>query len=253
MHAFVDIIAHQMQESQGLPAKNLSGMHTLPNPSSVVWAPGDERPAYELAYEQLRRELVGEQIPPGTRMVEVDIAERLQLSRTPVREALRRLESDGYVQRSSSGRLVATPTGPDDLGDLGLVRIEIDGLAAQLAAARGSSADWGRLVELTDRMRQAPDEAALIRVHRDLHRAIYEIAFSPRMATFFNGQLMPYIEATVNVGPGVGFDPEGAHAQHVALVRALSSGDVDRAVKAAREHAASGARYARQRHAPGVE
>jgi DNA-binding GntR family transcriptional regulator len=210
----------------------------------VAWAPDDERPAYEIAYEQLRRELVADQISPGARMIEADIAERLQLSRTPVREALRRLESDGYVQRSPSGGLVVTPTGPDDLGDLALVRIEVDGLAARLAAQRGSANDWRRLMDMADRLRDVATEAEQVRIHRDLHREIYGVAFSPRMAAFFGNQLLPYVEATVNVGPGAGFDPAGAHAQHVGLVRALSSGDVDRAVKAAREHAASGARYA---------
>jgi DNA-binding GntR family transcriptional regulator len=227
-------------------------MHTLPNPTHVAWAPGDERPAYEIAYEQLRREIVADQIPAGARMVEVDIAERLQLSRTPVREALRRLESDGYVQRAPSGRLVVTPTGPDDLGDLALVRIEVDGLAARLAAQRGSSGDWRRLVELAEALGEAADEAALVRAHGDLHREIYGIAFGPRMASFFGNQLLPYVEAAVNVGPGSSFDPGGAADQHVTLVRALSGGDVARAVKAARDHAASGARYAHEARAERV-
>ena len=218
----------------------------MPNPTHVAWAPGDERPAYEIAYEQLRREIVADQIPAGARMVEVDIADRLQLSRTPVREALRRLESDGYVQRSPSGRLVVTPTGPDDLGDLALVRIEVDGLAARLASQRGSSSDWRRLMDMAERLRAADDEPALVRAHRDIHREIYGVAFSPRMASFFGNQLLSYVEAAVNVGPGTGFDPDGAGDQHVALVRALSSGDAERAVRAARDHAASGARYAHQ-------
>ena len=109
--------------------------------SSAVTA-HDEPLAYEAVYAELRRELLADEILPGARLREVDLADRLSVSRTPVREALRRLESDGFVQRSASGRLVATPAGPDDLGDIGLLRIEIDGLAARLASARGSEADW---------------------------------------------------------------------------------------------------------------
>jgi len=212
-------------------------------------APPLERSAYEVAYEQLRRDLLSDTIHPGTRLREVDIADRLQISRTPVREALRRLESDGFVQRTPTGRLVATPTGPDDLGDIGLLRIEIDGLAARLAAARGSESDWARVFALVDRLRDAPDEVAMAHVHRDLHREIYAIGFSPRMAAFFNAHLLPYIEDAVNVGPGYGADPEGAYRQHLALVRDLSSGDVERAVRASQAHAASGVRYAKTRAA----
>ncbi|QXC61064.1 GntR family transcriptional regulator [Aquihabitans sp. G128] len=215
--------------------------------STPAWAPHDEALRYETAYGQLRRELLDDTIAPGTRMREVELADRLQVSRTPVREALRRLESDGFVQRTSTGGLVATPTGPDDLGDIGLLRVEIDGLAARLAAARGSEADWERVFALVDQLREAPDDATMAHVHRNLHREIYAIGFSPRMAAFFNAHLLPYIEDAVNVGPGYQSDPEGAYRQHLALVRALSSGDVERAVAASRTHAESGVRYAKTR------
>lgn len=222
-------------------------MYALPNPSHVAWAPDDDRPAYELAYDLLRRELLTESIPPGARMREVELADRLQLSRTPVREALRRLESDGFVQRMPGGGLVVTPTGQDDLGDLALLRTEIDGLAARLAAARGRPSDWEHVKVLADRMGDATDDRELTTIHRDFHREIYAIAFSPRMTAFFDGHLLPYIQETVSVGPGRGADPGGARTQHLTLLRALSSGDVDRAVRASREHAEAGAHYARSR------
>ena len=213
-----------------------------------TWVAHDEPLAYETAYEQLRRDLLSDAIPPGTRLREVDLAARLQVSRTPIREALRRLESDGFVQRTATGGLVATPTGPDDLGDIGLLRVEIDGLAARLAAKRGSESDWAGVFALVDELRRATDEAHMAHVHRDLHRAIYAIGFSPRMAAFFNAHLLPYIEDAVNVGPGFHADPEGSYRQHLELVQALSSGDVDRAVEASQAHAESGVRYAKSEY-----
>jgi DNA-binding GntR family transcriptional regulator len=204
-----------------------------------------ERPAYEATYAQLRRELLTDVIAPGMRLLEVELAERLQVSRTPVREALRRLESDGFVERAPAGGLVATPTGPDDLGDIGLLRIEIDGLAARLAATRGTEAEWAQAFFLVSQLRTAATDAELAHTHRLLHREIYAIAFSPRMTAFFNGQLLPYIEEAVNVGPGRESDPEGAFRQHLTLVRALSSGEAEAAARAARDHATSGVRFAK--------
>lgn len=202
--------------------------------------------AYETIYTTLRRELLSDRIGAGERLREVELAERLNVSRTPVREALRRLESDGFVERAAAGGgLVATVTGPDDLGDLGLLRIEVEGLAARLAAARGSDADWAQAYFLVSQLRTAADEAELAHTHRLLHREVYAIAFSPRLAAFFNGQLLPYIEDVVNVGPGRESDPEGAFQQHLAYIRALSAGDPEAAAAAAREHAASGVRFAR--------
>ena len=204
-----------------------------------------DRHAYQDTYARLRRELLTDIIGPGDRLREVELADRFQVSRTPVREALRRLESDGFVERSPLGGLVATTTGPDDLGDIGLLRIEVDGLAASLAAERGTDAQWAQVYFLVSQLRTAGDEAELAQVHRQIHRGIYAIAFSPRMAAFFNGQLLPYIEEAVNVGPGRASDPEGAFLQHLTLVKALSGGDPEIAAAAAREHAGSGVRYAK--------
>jgi DNA-binding GntR family transcriptional regulator len=212
-----------------------------------------ERPAYEATYAQLRRELLTDAIGPGERLREVELAERLQVSRTPVREALRRLESDGFVERSATGGLVATPTGPDDLGDIGLLRIEIDGLAARLAATRGTEKQWAQAFFLVAQLRTATDETELAHTHRMLHREIYAIAFSPRLTALFTSQLLPYIAEVVNVGPGWHSDPDGAFHQHLTLVRALSSGDAELAVRASRDHAASGARYAKSRSEIGDE
>ncbi len=131
-------------------------------------------------YKELRHRLVTGAIAPGTRLVELDLAADLSVSRTPVREALRRLESDGFVQRIPGTGIVASPMGPDDVGDIGLLRVEIEGVAAQLAVARATARDWARLRQLTDAFLEVPedDEEGLNNVHLRLHRAIYEIAFA---------------------------------------------------------------------------
>ena len=203
------------------------------------------RSAYEAVYEDLRRAVLSGEIPPGTRLYEVELAERMQVSRTPVRESLRRLESDGFAQRVHGGGLVVTPMGVDDLGDIGLFRIEVDGLAARLASARATKADWDHVRSIVERMRDARSDEELAAIHQQVHRAIYAIGFSPRMTAFFDNHLLPYIELTVNVGPGFKADPEGSYRQHLALLRAMSSGEVERAVKASREHAERGLRYAK--------
>jgi DNA-binding GntR family transcriptional regulator len=215
----------------------------------TVMARSDEtgagRSSYEQVYFELRSQVNTGAIAPGTRLLEVEIAERLAVSRTPVREALRRLESDGFAQRVQGRGLVVTPMGPDDLNDIGLLRIEIDGLAGRLASARASAIDWANVRALVEVMVGCSSEEDLARAHREVHRAIYAIGFSPRMSMFFDNHLLPHVEQMVSVGPGTASDAAGSHRQHVALIRALSSGDVDRAVRAAREHAERGVRYAK--------
>ncbi len=208
-----------------------------------------ERPqrSYELVYERLRRAVLDGTFPPGSRLVEADLADQLQVSRTPVREALRRLESDGFAQRVRGG-LVITPSGPDDLGDIGLLRIEIDGLAARLAATRGTKADWADLSGGSTRCARRPTPPPLAEAHLDVHRAIYAIGFSPRMSTFFENHLLAYVAVSVSPGPGAtDDDPEASYRQHMQLLAAYSSGDPERAAKAARQHAEGGLKVAAKR------
>ncbi len=199
---------------------------------------------YEVVYRRLRSAVLEGVIASGTRLVEADLAEQLGVSRTPVREALRRLESDGFAQPVSGRGLIVTPSGPDDIGDIALLRIEIDGLAARLAAQRASTADWADVAARIEAMRDAKNDTALAKAHLAVHRRIYSIGFSPRMAGFFENHLMAYLEVSLSVGPGSEGDAEASYRQHMSLLAALSSGDVDRASKAAREHAEGGARFA---------
>ncbi|MDR1825655.1 MAG: GntR family transcriptional regulator [Bifidobacteriaceae bacterium] len=196
-------------------------------------------------YRQLRGELLTSAIPPGSRLMEVPIAERLGVSRTPVREALRRLESDGFVQRIGQTKLVATAVGPDDIGDIGLLRVELEGLAARLAVARGTPERWEQLAALARALATATSDEDLSARHLAFHRAVYATGFGPRMLRFVENHVLPYLELTVNAGPGKSPDPVAASRAHLRYLASLSSGDVERAVKAAREHAASGLKAAR--------
>jgi DNA-binding GntR family transcriptional regulator len=202
----------------------------------------------EMVYRSLRTALIDQAIEPGARILETEIAERLQVSRTPVREALRRLESDGFVQRIGRSRLVATPAGPDDLGDIGLLRVEIDGLAAQLAARRATAREWNELGRLVEEIGALQDVRDIQTAHAAFHRAVYAIGFGPRMSIFVDNHIVPFIEATVNPGAS-SLNAQMTSRNHQKLLAALSSGDTERAVVAARQHAESGLSTARSSRA----
>ena len=102
----------------------------------------------------------------------------------------------------------------------------LQGMLCQ-AAERGTEAQWDEVRSRVERLRHAADETALSREHRDLHLAMYSIAFSPRLSTVFEVHLLPYVEEAVNVGPGFAADPEGSHRQHAELVEAIAAGDAE--------------------------
>ncbi len=199
----------------------------------------------ETVYRTLRSELINATIKPGTRLFEAEIADRLRVSRTPVREAIRRLESDGFVQTVGRNRRIATPIGIDDLGDIGLLRVEIDALAAKLASTRGTVRDWTSLrasIEKLGDESASPEQGAI--AHAEVHRIIYNVAFGPRISIFIENHLLPYLELTVNVGSPKA-SSKSPIKSHLALLTALSSGDHERAAEQARSHAEEGLKAAK--------
>jgi len=202
-----------------------------------------ERPrhTYEHVYRRLRQALLTQRIPRGTRLVETEIADRLQVSRTPVREALRRLETEGFAQRAPGGGLVAANLGPDDIRDIFLVRAEIDRLAARLACERAKPEQWQESRDLLERMERVVQRHGVASpefddVHGALHAGLYRVAFSAQLAGWIDNQLRFPLEVSAELSYG---DPEGTEPpldQHRRLVEALASGDVGRAVAAAEEH-----------------
>lgn len=110
-----------------------------------------QRPSLaDRTYRELRNAVVAGRLRPGTALVEADVAQMLNVSRTPVREALRRCELEGSLQRDAHGRLrVKLPT-PDEVEKLFFVRELIECHAARLAAERISDAELERFDRLVE-------------------------------------------------------------------------------------------------------
>lgn len=210
---------------------------------------------YEEVYRALQRALLSERIPAGTSLTEGVIATQLGVSRTPVREALRRLESEGFARRVKGGGLAAVRIAPQEVGDIFLIRNELDQLSARLAAERSRPEDWLGVHALLGGMEQAIasdglDSEAFRIVHLALHAAIYELAFGPRLAVFLDTHVLKYLEVAAELSY-VRPDPATpAVQQHAALIQAMSGGDPVAAAEAAAAHvrrSASDASTAKQR------
>src|SRR5438552_8520439 len=106
---------------------------------------GDGLPMSERAYRELRNRIISGDLPPGTRLVEAQVASETGVSRTPVREALKRIAAEGLVSRDGLGGLIVYAASPDEVEQLYLVREVLDGLAARLAAHRVSPDEFAKL------------------------------------------------------------------------------------------------------------
>jgi DNA-binding GntR family transcriptional regulator len=187
-------------------------------------------------YEQIKEAILDGTLEPGNPLVESQIAEWCGVSRTPVREALTRLEQDGLVQRGDRG-LVVRDRSPEEILDIYETRIVLEVTAARTAAERHTSFDRVRLEKLLRAAEKAsPDNPGeMARRNREFHQGIWKASHNESLVdllTRLNLHLGRY-PATTLAYPGRW---EKGLKEHQCLVDAILSGDADRAVEVAREH-----------------
>jgi DNA-binding GntR family transcriptional regulator len=143
--------------------------------------------ASERAYAEIRGLILSGDAPPGTQITEAQLADICGVSRTPVREALRRLEAELYVVRSDSQRIFVADWNSDDLGEMFTLRAMLEAHAAARAAARIDAAALDALRAANDRIAAAvaadtPEVAAFLAENRIFHDIVITAAGSPRLA-----------------------------------------------------------------------
>lgn len=118
-------------------------------------------------------------LPPGTRLVERDLADRLQMSRIPIREAMRRLTEEGLLTKiPHRGTFVRAPS-VEDLEEIASLRIVLERFVMERVMARWSPADEERLHALVEQMRVAAaheDVQTVFACDRDFHQSLWEMA-----------------------------------------------------------------------------
>ncbi|MFN3971825.1 MAG: GntR family transcriptional regulator [Gemmobacter sp.] len=173
---------------------------------------------------------------PGDRLVESELAERLGVSRTPVREALQRLETQAMLTRDGRSLIVAT-LDHNQLSELYAVRTELEGLAARLAArhATDEEARVLRAMVEEDRYLVGGDPRALSRANKRFHKQIH-LASHNR----FLVQQLDLVHRSMALMANTSFAAEGRDAQglaeHEAIVAAIEARDAEGAYQALRTH-----------------
>jgi DNA-binding GntR family transcriptional regulator len=195
-----------------------------------------DRPSASNAYDLLLAQIEDGGLPPGTRLREAELAERLQISRTPVREALKRLELQGLVvHEPHHGAIVAT-LDYGQVAELYLMREVLEGTAARLAAQHATEVEIAVLGEMVERDRAiAGQPLELARTNRLFHRQVRDAARNR-----FLGQILENLRLslallanTTLAAPGRG--PTSVE-EHAAIVARIAARDPDGAESAARQH-----------------
>lgn len=190
----------------------------------------------EHAYQTLLQAIIKGNLKPGGRILEAELASWLEISRTPVREALKRLESEGLVCSAPRRGMVVARLDLQAIMELYQMREVLEGTAARLAAQQCSEAEVYNLRELLDQERSTQHDPAEQAIkNRAFHNAIYLAAHNRYLLKSLNSLR----DAMALLGPTTYIlrsRPQTALSEHGAIVQAIENRDGSAAEKAAREH-----------------
>lgn len=172
---------------------------------------------------------------PGDRLVESDLADRLGMSRTPIREALQRLETQSLLSRDGRSLIVAS-LDHNQMAELYVVRAELEGLAARLAARHATAEEVRVLRDMVEEDRAMIDDPpALSRANRRFHKQIHLASHNRFLVQQLDlvHRSMALMATTSLAAEGRG---EMALAEHEAIVQAIEARDEVAAYEALKSH-----------------
>lgn len=198
----------------------------------------NHRPLREIVYEQLKMQILTGTIVPGTRMMEVELADEMGVSRTPVREAIRKLEKEGLVTIEPRRGAYASSISVKDMVDTLEVREDLEGLAAAMAAVRMTGEQTEELRRINQGYTEAiknSDTEKIISFDEKFHR--YIVACSGNKTLI---QISETVQELALRFRYLYYDDFSRYAnmpvEHKQIIEAILSGNADAARETADNH-----------------
>lgn len=184
----------------------------------------------ELVLSAIRQRLIDSSLPPGSGVSEAMLSKDLNVSKTPVREALVRLRQIGLVEPTSRGLRVVVPT-PRSIRDAFEMRAGLESTAARYAATRGTKEQKAQIVELA---RQSAEVANVFddfrKVDQEFHMAIAAAAGNKLLHnTIEDSLVLTQVLRQRDIHVDRDFAPDGK--EHIAVARSIKSGNADTAAE----------------------
>jgi DNA-binding GntR family transcriptional regulator len=186
--------------------------------------------------EALRDEIRTGRIEPGSRLRQADIAQRFQVSTTPVREAFAALEREGLLVGSPHRGVVVFKPTVEDLKETYEIRIPLEALATEKAVENMTDADLAEIKRLLDRMAEAADDRKRYsKLNLEFHSAIYRVARRPKLEKLIM-ELRESSAAYLRLYAAQSPNGRETQQEHVAIYEALAARAPRRAAQAMIRH-----------------
>lgn len=205
--------------------------------------PDGTLPLNESVYQSIRGAIETGKFQPGQRLLEINLAKLLAVSRTPVRDAVRRLVSDGILTEVASRGVVVTQLDEEHVIELYSVLEVLEGTAAKFAAYKATAQDAMHLAGILEKeARSFGDVDQIISLNNDFHRTIYGAARNRYLT-----DSLRRLSDSLNLLRGSTLaDParqRSAHEEHVDIASAIRRGDAELAERIARQHIVEARRF----------
>jgi DNA-binding GntR family transcriptional regulator len=199
---------------------------------------GSPKPAIEnrgdQLYERLRRAIVQGELRPNQRLIETELAAILDVSRTPIREALQRLALDGLVARRRRGWVVREHDA-DEIRHIYACRAALEGYAARLAAIAATPEQIAEIEAILFSVSVVSNREEMVAVNERFHEAIIDAAGNPLLSELARRSRLYYFNKRV-ARLYTEAEATQSREQHVRLLKALRDRDADSAEAVTRAH-----------------
>lgn len=191
----------------------------------------------EAVYEMLRRKILQAKIKPGEKIVVSDLSKKIGVSEIPIREAVKKLESEGFLSVIPHVGIRVSKIDPDEIIEFYLIRTELESLAAKLATPHINQEDLEYLVQKNREMElvlKQNDCEALNSLNKEFHLKIYQAASRPHLYKIIVGlwEKINWIRSVFFLTPQIALD---SLKEHNEIIEALKKGDADLVAKLIRQ------------------
>jgi DNA-binding GntR family transcriptional regulator len=194
----------------------------------------------DAVYAALRDGIVSGALREGERLNEESLASQFGVSRTPIRECLQRLEASQLVRRIPYRGVVVCGMNPQQVAEVYMLRVAVDGIAARLAAQKRTPVDVANLRWINSKMRNAaqPDRVdvnTITEINIEFHEAIAKVSGNLLLLNFIE-QIHSWVRRAAHSPFSIPSRPESGACEHDQIVDAIEAGDADLAERLTREH-----------------
>lgn len=196
------------------------------------------KPLRELVFEHIKRAIITGELKPGERLMEVQLAEKLGVSRTPVREAIRKLELEGLVVMVPRKGAFVSDVSLKDIIDVFEVRETLEGLASYLAAERITKEEIDNLTEILRRTKEnveKGDNQGIIECDVKFHDAVFNASRNEKLIQIM-ANLQEHIHRFRIIYVNMAERANRLVEEHGELLNAIKSGNAQQARKLAVKH-----------------